>query len=312
MQMKKTLIVVDCDDATLTQDLCAAFASYPSVQAILPSHPHASAAEVACCWFPDPLLLSHSPDLKLVQAASAGVDHLPATLFTRDIPLCRVVDDNFRHGMFEYALWGVLNFQRYFDRARRHQQQKQWQLYPQRPNTEYRVGVMGLGEIGGYIAQQLSLLGYPVSGWSRSEKKITGVSGYVGYQQLDAFCHSLDVVINVLPLTEQTRGLIATPFLQKLPPGAALINCGRGEHMVNDDVRAALDQGQLCGALLDVFPVEPLPVTDPLWEHPRVTITPHMASSAQVSVIAAQLVDNITRLQQQRPLRHQVDTQHGY
>lgn len=312
MTMNKSIVVVDCDDPLLAEEICTALADYSEVEAVLPADSRAHAAQYASCWFPDPLLLTRSPHLKLVQAASAGVDHLPEALFRSEIPLCRVVDDNFRHGMFEYALWGVLHFQRYFDRAIHNQQQKHWQLYPQRSSNMFKVGIMGLGEIGSYLARQFASLGYVVSGWARSEKSLEDVTCFAGEEQLDAFCDQLDVIINVLPLTAQTRGIIASPLLSKLPQGAALINCGRGAHMVNSEVIAALDCGQLTGALIDVFPVEPLPDNDPMWTHPNVIVTPHMASSAQVSVIVAQLIDNIGRIQQQRPLRHQVDKDHGY
>ncbi len=129
------------------------------------------------------------------------------------------------------------------------------------------------------------------------------------------FLLSLDLHIMfflLIQLTEQTRGIIASPLLNKLPQGAALINCGRGAHMINHEVMAALDSGQLGGALIDVFPVEPLPDNDPMWMHPKVIVTPHMASSAQASVIVAQLIDNIARVEQHRPLRNQVDKHHGY
>ena len=236
--------------------------------------------------------------------ASAGVDHLPASVFASDVPLCRVVDEDFRHGMFEYALWGVLWFQRRFDRALAHQRERVWKMYPQRAAADYHVGVMGLGEIGGYIADQLARLGYRVSGWSRSEKQLAGVTCYRGEEALDSFLGSLDGLINLLPLTAQTRGILAAQLFNRLPAGAVLINCGRGEHMVNEDVLAALESGQLAGAVLDVFPQEPLPADDPLWRHPQVVITPHMASAAPAEVIARQLLENIQRQRRGLPLKN--------
>ena len=146
-------------------------------------------------------------------------------------------------------------------------------LYPQRAAADFHIGIMGLGEIGGYIADQLARLGYRVSGWSRSEKQLAGVTCYRGEEALDHFLGSLDGLINLLPLTAQTRGILAAPLFNRLPAGAVLINCGRGEHMVNEDVLAALESGQLAGAVLDVFPQEPLPADDPLWRHPQVVIT---------------------------------------
>lgn len=135
---------------------------------------------------------------------------------------------------------------------------------------------------------------------------------YHGDAQAAGFLGDLDALINVLPLTEQTRGILARPLLDQLPEGAVLINCGRGEHMVNHDVLQALDSGRLAGALLDVFPVEPLPDADPLWSHPRVVITPHIASIAPAQVIARQLLENIQRQQQALPLKNLVDKQTGY
>lgn len=310
--MPNLTIVVDCNDQNYAREICDALQRFPEVTAVLPDHPAASDAQYASCWFPDPDLLTRSPALQLIQAASAGVDHLPEAVFASDVPLCRVVDEDFRHGMFEYALWGVLWFQRHFDRALAHQRQRIWKIDPQRAAADYHVGVMGLGEIGGYIASHLAALGYRVSGWARSEKQLAGVQCYHGEAQAGAFLGQLDALINILPLTEQTRGILAQPLFDQLPPGAVLINCGRGEHMVNDDVVQALDRGQLAGAVLDVFPVEPLPQDDPLWDHPQVVVTPHMASIAPVEVIARQLLDNIQRQQQALPLKNLVNKQSGY
>ncbi|HBK6073221.1 TPA: glyoxylate/hydroxypyruvate reductase A, partial [Raoultella ornithinolytica] len=158
--MPNLTIVVDCNDQNYAREICEALRLFPDVTAVLPEHPAARTAEYASCWFPDTSLLTRSPALKLIQAASAGVDHLPDNLFASSVPLCRVVDEDFRHGMFEYALWGVLWFQRSFDRALAHQRQRVWKIYPQRAASDFRIGVMGLGEIGGYIATRLAGLGY--------------------------------------------------------------------------------------------------------------------------------------------------------
>ncbi|HFE9087999.1 TPA: NAD(P)-dependent oxidoreductase, partial [Klebsiella pneumoniae] len=210
--MSDITIVVDCNDADFARDICAALQQFPDVTALLPHHQAARDAQYASCWFPDPQLLTRSPGLKLIQAASAGVDHLPPALFASEIPLCRVIDEDFRHGMFEYALWSVLWFQRHFDRALAHQRTQTWKLYPQRAAADFHIGIMGLGEIGGYIADQLARLGYRVSGWSRSEKQLAGVTCYRGEEALDSFLGSLDGLINLLPLTAQTRGILAAPL----------------------------------------------------------------------------------------------------
>ncbi|EEW39922.1 4-phosphoerythronate dehydrogenase [Klebsiella pneumoniae subsp. rhinoscleromatis ATCC 13884] len=282
--MSDITIVVDCNDADFARDICAALQQFPDVTALLPHHQAARDAQYASCWFPDPQLLTRSPGLKLIQAASAGVDHLPPALFASEIPLCRVIDEDFRHGMFEYALWSVLWFQRHFDRALAHQRTQTWKLYPQRAAADFHIGIMGLGEIGGYIADQLARLGYRVSGWSRSEKQLAGVTCYRGEEALDSFLGSLDGLINLLPLTAQTRGILAAPLFSRLP----------------------------AGAVLDVFPQEPLPADDPLWRHPQVVITPHMASAASAEVIARQLLENIQRQRRGLPLKNLVNKHAGY
>ncbi|HIB5611686.1 TPA: 2-hydroxyacid dehydrogenase [Klebsiella pneumoniae] len=282
--MSDITIVVDCNDADFARDICAALQQFPDVTALLPHHQAARDAQYASCWFPDPQLLTRSPGLKLIQAASAGVDHLPPALFASEIPLCRVIDEDFRHGMFEYALWSVLWFQRHFDRALAHQRTQTWKLYPQRAAADFHIGIMGLGEIGGYIADQLAHLGYRVSGWSRSEKQLAGVTCYRGEEALDSFLGSLDGLINLLPLTAQTRGILAAPLFNRLP----------------------------AGAVLDVFPQEPLPADDPLWRHPQVVITPHMASAASAEVIARQLLENIQRQRRGLPLKNLVNKHAGY
>ncbi|HBQ2578725.1 TPA: glyoxylate/hydroxypyruvate reductase A [Klebsiella pneumoniae] len=282
--MSDITIVVDCNDADFARDICAALQQFPDVTALLPHHQAARDAQYASCWFPDPQLLTRSPGLKLIQAASAGVDHLPPALFASEIPLCRVIDEDFRHGMFEYALWSVLWFQRHFDRALAHQRTQTWKLYPQRAAADFHIGIMGLGEIGGYIADQLARLGYRVSGWSRSEKQLAGVTCYRREEALDSFLGSLDGLINLLPLTAQTRGILAAPLFNRLP----------------------------AGAVLDVFPQEPLPADDPLWRHPQVVITPHMASAAPAEVIARQLLENIQRQRRGLPLKNLVNKHAGY
>lgn len=310
--MHKITVVVDCNDAGFAQAICQSLAADTGIQAVLPGHPAAVDARYACCWFPDPRLLTYCPSLRLIQAASAGVDHLPEALFEAGIPLCRIMDDGLRHGMLEYALWGILYYQRHFDRVLANQPRQRWQRYPQRPAQAFRVGVMGLGETGGYIAWLLASLGYEVSGWARSMKQLDGVRCYAGDAQLPAFLGRLDALINVLPLTDNTRGILAQRLFEQLPQGAVLINCGRGEHMNAAHVLAALESGQLAGAMLDVFPQEPLPQDDPLWRHPKVVITPHMASAAPVAVITGQLLENIQRCEAGLEPNYLVDKQKRY
>ncbi|SQC44268.1 D-3-phosphoglycerate dehydrogenase [Klebsiella pneumoniae] len=311
--MSDITIVVDCNDADFARDICAALQQFPDVTALLPHHQAARDAQYASCWFPDPQLLTRSPGLKLIQAASAGVDHLPPALFASEIPLCRVIDEDFRHGMFEYALWSVLWFQRHFDRALAHQRDPNLEaLSPARRRRLPYPALWGSAKLAAIspTSWPASAIGSPAG---RAVKSSWLASPAIAAREaLDSFLGSLDGLINLLPLTAQTRGILAAPLFNRLPAGAVLINCGRGEHMVNEDVLAALESGQLAGAVLDVFPQEPLPADDPLWRHPQVVITPHMASAASAEVIARQLLENIQRQRRGLPLKNLVNKHAGY
>lgn len=171
---------------------------------------------------------------------------------------------------------------------------------------------MGLGELGGLVAQQLAAMGYAVGGWSRTPRSLDGVQTFSGDQGLQPFLARTDVLVCLLPLTDATRGILGADCFAALPAGAALIHCGRGEHLVVDDLLAALDSGQLRGAVLDVFETEPLPAEHALWRAPGVVVTPHMASMAGFDVVVRQIADNVARLRAGEPLQHQVDTVHGY
>ncbi len=206
--------------------------------------------------------------------------------------------------MFEYALWSVLWFQRHFDRALAHQRTQTGSSIPSAPPPTSISALWVWAKLAA-----ISLTSWPASAIGSPagravKKQLTGVTCYRGEEALDHFLGSLDGLINLLPLTAQTRGILAAPLFNRLPAGAVLINCGRGEHMVNDDVLAALESGQLAGAVLDVFPQEPLPADDPLWRHPQVVITPHMASAAPAEVIARQLLENIQRQRRGLPLKN--------
>ena len=274
--------------------------------------PEAVNADVAACWYPPEDLLQICPKLKLLQAVSAGVDHIPEILMQAGIPVCRVVDEGQKQGMLEYVLWGVLHYQRDFDKALAQQADKVWKLHPQRRSGKMRIGVMGLGQLGSYLAERLTELGYPVSGWSRSEKHIAQVSCFWGDEDKAEFLSRCDLLVNLLPLTPATDSILNQSLFEQLPEGAVVMNCGRGEHLNEADLVHAVESGHLRGAVLDVFPQEPLDQDNPLWTTPGIVVTPHMASAASGKAILGQLVDNGRHILEAKPLLNVVDAAKGY
>jgi len=269
-------------------------------------------AEVAVCWNPPAGVYADMPNLRMIHSIAAGVDNLLAEQDTRGLPVCRVVDPQLAQGMLQYVLWSVLYFHRKFDLALGNQRQAHWHRPPQVPARECRVGIMGLGELGGSIAAWLPSLGYEVHGWSRSPRAIDGVTVHAGDAGFEAFLSQSDILVCLLPLTAATRGILNARTFAALPAGAAVVNCGRGEHLVADDLILALRSGRLRGAVLDVFAREPLAPDDPLWRAPGVVVTPHMATMPAPATVAEQVVANIHRLRQGAPLANTVDTTRGY
>ncbi|KTT35741.1 2-hydroxyacid dehydrogenase [Pseudomonas oryzihabitans] len=307
-------LVLLCQDPELTHWLAVLFAEQaPHLAVVRPEEAGAERAEVAVCWFPPAGSLGRLPNLRLVQSIGSGVDHL-AQDESRDprVPVCRVVDPALALGMSEYVHWGVLHFHRGFDQVIGGHSSQRWQRPVQRPSQHFRVGVMGLGALGTPVAARLAAAGYEVRGWARTARGVDGVATFAGPQALPDFLDSLDVLVNLLPLTAATRGLLDMKVFRQLALGGALINCGRGQHLNLGDLREALACGQLRGALLDVFEQEPLPADSWLWRTPGIWVTPHMASSAADACIARQVADNVARLDVGLELNNQVDPELGY
>jgi glyoxylate/hydroxypyruvate reductase A len=269
-------------------------------------------AELLVGWNCPPGVYAPMQRLRLVHGIASGADNLIAGQDLRGLPVCRVVDESQARGMVEYVQWGVLHFHRGFDRALRQQQERRWARPAFQPAADCRVGVMGLGELGGRVALALAAQGYAVSGWSRSPRAYPGITSFAGEAQRGAFLAGLDVLVCLLPLTPQTRGILNAELFAALPRGAALVHCGRGEHLDPAALAQALSAGQLRGAIVDVFPQEPLPPEDPLWTVPGLWITPHMATLATPDAIVEQILENAQRLESGRPLLRRVDLSRGY
>ena len=199
-----------------------------------------------------------------------------------------------------------------FDQYARFQQQQQWKPLPEQASSQMAVGVMGLGVIGQKIAQALAGLGYTVHGWSRSERKLQGVSTYAGETGLSAFLKNTRILINVLPLTQQTRGILNRQTLGQLQAPAGLINIGRGEHLHEEDLLELMKSGHIGKAVLDVFSTEPLPHGHPFWLHPDIIVTPHISGPTNDELALAQISLKIADLDHGREMGGVVSREAGY
>jgi glyoxylate/hydroxypyruvate reductase A len=259
-------------------------------------------------------LLKSLPALKLVISLGAGVDGiLSDPEYPKRVPLVRFVDRTLSREMAQYCVLHVLmhyRMQRFFDRA---QAERKWrQALLQKRAEDTRIGILGLGEIGTLTAERLRDLHFDVAGWSRTRRDVRGVRSFAGEEELNPFLNRTDILICLLPLTPETRGVLNAKLFAQLPKDAFVINVARGGHLVDEDLIAALDSGHLAGATLDVFHTEPLPETSPLWSHPKITVTPHIAAISEPRVAAQYVADRIARFERGEPLDNIVDPKRGY
>jgi glyoxylate/hydroxypyruvate reductase A len=289
-------------------------AALPEAQWHTPASLHDAAAatrariageiEAAVVANPPPGTLQGLPRLRLIQSLWAGVDRLlaDATLPT-GVPIARMVDPAMTAAMVETALWAVLALHRGFFAYQQRQREQVWRQHRQRRADELGVLVLGQGTLGGAVAEALRGRGYRVAGWRREGAQA---------EDFEARLAAADILVNLLPLTEATRGLLDARLFARLPRGAGLVNLARGAHLVEADLLAALDAGQLRHAVLDVFQTEPLPAAHPFWRHPRITVLPHAAALTDERSAAAVAAANLRALRDGRPLQHRVDRVRGY
>lgn len=269
-----------------------------------------AAIEFAVVWSYPHGSLCEFPNLKCISSLGAGVDHIVSDQqLPKDVPVTRVVDPWLIRDMTQYIIWAVIQFARKLNRYLDQQHRAQWNVLVA-PN-QINIGIMGMGKLGQDAAEKLLSLGFNVSGWTRTAKTISGVTMFAG-QQLDEFLGQIDMLVCLLPLTDTTTGILNKKLFSQLKPGAFLINVARGKHLIEQDLIAALDEGIIAGACLDVFITEPLPAQHPFWHHPKIIVTPHVASVSNPASVAKQLVENYYRAQNNQPLLNRVDVTRGY
>ncbi|MDA7956471.1 MAG: glyoxylate/hydroxypyruvate reductase A [Gammaproteobacteria bacterium] len=269
--------------------------------------------DYALVWKPKPGALAAFPNLKIIFSIGAGIDHLLGEdVLPRGLPVVRMVERALTAGMTEYVLYHVLRFHRFMPQYEAGRREGAWREIPQTPAWRRRVGLLGLGVLGADAARALAALGFDVAGWSRGEKNIRGVASHHGARGLREMLARSEILVCLLPLTAQTENILNAETFAQLPKGAFVINAARGGHCMEEDLLAALESGHLAGAALDVFKTEPLEKSSPLWRHPRVYITPHIASMTVPATAAEHVMENIRRFRAGRELTHLADLAREY
>lgn len=268
-------------------------------------------------WKPAPDIFSKLPNLKAIFSLGAGVDALLSHPSLPDVPIVRFVDEEMTQSMSDYVIAQVTMHHRLISRYQAHQRAKIWtQLYPP-PATAIAVGIMGLGVLGEDAARKLKMLGFAVNGWSRSPKSLDGVESFSGQDSFADFLAATDILVNLLPLTETTRGILNMTTFKglrrgKLPGGPVVVNAARGAHQVEADLAAALADGTLGAASLDVFEVEPLSQQSPLWALENCYITPHIAAVSNDANGVRYFSEMLMAHERGEPLTNLVDQKRGY
>jgi glyoxylate/hydroxypyruvate reductase len=268
--------------------------------------------EYLIAWQAPPDFLAALPGLKVLFSSGAGIDHVDLSAVPAHVPLVRMVEPGIIDGMVEYVSLAVLALHRdWFDYAAANAAHI-WNPLEVPPASSRRIGVMGMGVLGQAVLARLGTYGFQLRGWNRSLREMAGVESFAGADQLQPFLAGCDVLVCLLPLTPATCGILNQKTFAALPAGAALINVGRGSHLVEADLLEALDSGHLSRAILDVTDPEPLPAAHPFWAHSRVFVTPHGASMTQPETAAPILLENLRRHQRGEPLLDVVDRSRGY
>lgn len=276
-----------------------------------------TAIQYAAVWKPEPGLLARLPNLKAVFNLGAGVDALLADKTLPDVPLCRIVNPDLTARMTEFVVLNCLMHLRQVVAYRTFQSEAHWKPIPQPAAHEVRVGIMGMGVLGKDAAEVLMRIGFRVAGWSRKRANVEGVEAFAGEVELGAFLARTDILVVLLPLTQETRGLLNRALFEKLARngvlgGPVLINAGRGGLQIEADILASIDDGTLKAVSLDVFETEPLPPSSLLWKHPSATLTPHVAADSTPEALVKVVLDNIALYEREGHLQDVVDRQTGY
>lgn len=254
-----------------------------------------AAVRYIAAWTPPADLATRYPNLDLLFSTGAGVDQFDLAALPPQVSLIRLVEQHLIDGMVDYVTGAVFAIHRDLFAYARAQREECWQERPVRQAAQRRIGILGAGELGRAVLAALRPFGFPLAAWSRSPRTIEGVTHYSGAGGLDAMVATTDILICLLPLTPDTTGILCRNLFDRLPMGSALINVGRGRHLVEQDLLSALDEGRISQAVLDVMTPEPLTPGHPFWTHPHILLTPHIASVTDAQGAARAMIANIRR-----------------
>lgn len=274
--------------------------------------PGAAPADYAVVWQPPQQLFDEQPRLKAIMNMGAGVDALLAMATPPQALIVRIDDGGMAVQMAEYVSHAVIRYFREFDVYDAQARRAAWASRKPRRREEFTVGLMGLGVLGQRVAQALRHFGFPLRGWSRTPRQVEGVQCFAGAAQFDGFLAATRVLVCLLPLTPETENVMNRRTLGRLPPQSYVINVARGAHLVDDDLLALLESGQVAAATLDVFRTEPLPEGHPFWRHPQVTVTPHTSARTLRDESVAQIAGKILALERGEPVAGVVGRERGY
>ena len=271
-------------------------------------------ADYALVWNAPAELFENRTGLKAVFNLAAGVDSLLASshVIPAGIPIFRLEDAGMAIQMAEYTVHAVLRYFRRFDEYEKQAQQRLWRALDPYKRQDFTIGIMGMGVMGTAIAKTLAPFGFPMKGWSRHKKITPDVTGFFGNDQLESFLKDVRILVCVLPLTTETAGILNRNHFRHLQQGAYLINLGRGAHLVEKDLLAALDTGQIKAATLDVTACEPLPADHPFWGRDNITLTPHIGGLTFFEETVEQVTGYIRAFEKGQTLTSRVDREQGY
>jgi glyoxylate/hydroxypyruvate reductase len=277
--------------------------TYPDIQ-------NPESIDMVMLWQHPKGILKDFSNLKFISSMGAGVDHiLNDPDIPDDLPVVRITDEKLTWSMTNYVVMGVLNHHRRLTHFQENQKAKKWDM--RKPEIEVKVGVMGVGALGGDVLEKLSFLGFKVYGYGNSPKENFGFPYYHG-DSLEDFLAKVNVVVCLLPLTEETEGIMNADFFSKCRKGTYIINVARGKHLVDEDLIKAIEEGKIAGALLDVYHQEPLPKEHPFWSNSKITMTPHIASVTNPLAAAPKIAANCRRWMEGKDLVNVVNRVKGY